>query len=58
MSTQLKSATFVAKGELARHMKTHLESKFGCEKCENVYTRKDNLQKHQLNCGGDCGGIV
>ena len=48
----------VAKGELARHMKTHLESKFECEKCENVYTRKDNLQKHQLNCGGDCGGIV
>ena len=34
-------------------MKTHLESKFECEKCENVYTRKDNLQKHQLSCGGD-----
>ena len=45
--------TGVAKGVLARHMKTHLESKFECEKCENVYTRKDNLQKHQLNCGGD-----
>ena len=43
----------VAKGVLARHMKTHIESKFECEKCENVYTRKDSLQKHQLNCGGD-----
>ena len=41
----------VAKGVLARHMKTHLESKFECDKCENVYTRKDNLQKHQLKCG-------
>ena len=39
----------VAKGELARHMKTHLESKFECEKCENVYTRKDNLQKHYFH---------
>ena len=35
----------VAKGVLARHMKTHMESKFECDKCENVYTRKDNLQK-------------
>ena len=43
----------VAKGKLARHMKTHIESKFECEKCKNVYTRKDSLQKHQLNCGGD-----
>ena len=41
----------VAKGVLARHMKTHMESKFECDKCENVYTRKDNLQKHQLKCG-------
>ena len=45
----------MAKGMLARHMKTHIESKFECEKCENVYTRKDNLQKHQLNC---CRDIV
>ena len=41
----------VAKGVLARHMKTHMESKFECDKCENVYTRKDSLQKHQLKCG-------
>ena len=34
--------------------KTHENSlrKQECEKFENVYTRKDNLQKHQLNCGG------
>ena len=45
----------MAKGMLARHMKTHIESKFECEKCENVYTRKDDLQIHQLNC---CRDIV
>ena len=41
----------VAKGVLAMHMKTHMESKFKCDKCENVYTRKDSLQKQQLKCG-------
>ena len=45
--------TGVAKGGLARHKKTHLDGKFKCEKCDNVYNRKDNLQKHQLICGRD-----
>ena len=37
------------KGERESGVET---GEFECEKCENVYTRKDNLQKHQLNCGG------
>ena len=52
MSTQLRSAMFVTpvwlKVCLQDTKKTHLDGKFKCEKCDNVYTRKDNLQKHQL----------
>ena len=57
MSTQLRSAMFVTpvwlKVCLQDTKKTHLDGKFKCEKCDNVYTRKDNLQKHQLICGRD-----
>ena len=48
----------MAKGALSRHKKKHLEIKFECEKCDKVYTRKDILQKHELNCGIDIVKIV
>ena len=41
----------LAKGALARHRKNHMDIKFECEKCDNVYTRKDGLQKHKSICG-------
>ena len=41
----------LAKGVLSRHRKKHLDIKFECKKCDNVYTRKDTLQNHELICG-------
>ena len=41
----------LAKGVLARHRKKHLDIKFECKKCDNVYTRKDTLKNHELICG-------
>ena len=46
------------KGALPRHKIMHLEIKFECEKCDNVYTRKDKLQKHNLICGTDIVKVV
>ena len=40
-----------AKGALARHKRIHLEIKFECEQCGNVFTRKDKLQTHKRICG-------
>ena len=41
----------MAKGVLARHRKRHMDIKFNCEKCDNIFTRKDSLKKHELICG-------
>ena len=42
-----------AKGALARHKRIHLEIKFECEQCGNVFTQKDNFQTHKRICGTD-----
>ena len=61
MSIQLRSAMFLTslwlKMCLQDTKKTHLDGKFKCEKCDNVYTRKDDLQKHQLICGRDIAKV-
>ena len=48
----------MAKGVLQRHKMRHREIKFECEKCDNVYTRKDTLQKHNLICGTEIVRVV
>ena len=48
----------MAKGALQRHKIKHREIKFECEKCDNVYTRKDMLQKHNLICGTEIVRVV
>ena len=47
-----------AKGALARHKRIHLEIKFECEQCGNVFTRKDNFQTHKRICGTDIVKVV
>ena len=47
-----------AKGALARHKRIHLETKFECEQCGNVFTRKDKLQTHKRICGTDIVKVV
>ena len=47
-----------AKGALARHKRIHLEIKFECEQCGNVFTRKDKLQTHKRICGTDIVKVV
>ena len=48
----------MAKGVLSRHKQKHVGIKFECETCDKVYTRKDNLQKHELICGTDIVKVV
>ena len=41
------------KSALNSHKQTHQENAFKCEMCDNVYTRKNNLEKHMNTCGID-----
>ena len=41
------------KSALNGHKQTHQENAFKCETCDNVYTRKNNLEKHMKTCGPD-----
>ena len=41
------------KSALNGHKQTHQDCAFKCETCDNVYTRKNNLEKHMKTCGAD-----
>ena len=41
------------KSALNGHKQTHQDCAFKCETCDNVYTRKNYLEKHMKTCGAD-----
>ena len=43
----------VTKKGLSKHIQTHQDITFECEMCDNVYNRKDKLEKHKTTCGSN-----
>ena len=43
----------VTKRGLSKHIQTHQDIKFECEMCNNVYNRRDKLEKHKTTCGAN-----
>ena len=43
----------VTKRGLSKHIQTHQDIKFECEMCDNVYNRRDKLEKHKTTCGAN-----
>ena len=41
----------VTKMVLSKHKQTHQDINFECEMCDNVYKRRDTLEKHMTTCG-------